>query len=846
VNRGKVTRREVDKQSARIRQPPENGATALQSRSSRRIPTPFVAFVCATLWSVPAASQEVDQRLGGVNPGVTLTAVAVSGSTLYVGGSFTSAGPVSGGGAIVDPWSAAVRGSSPRVAGIVITCIGDGRGGWYLGGTFAGVGGLPRTNLAHVFGDGHVDAWAPNPNGTVFALALSGGTLFAGGAFTQLGGAERRYVGAVDVGSGRATAWNPGADVDVRALLVMGGDVYLGGWFTTIEGQPRPFLASVDATTGRVSAWAPQPSYPVFALASCGDTLFAGGAFFTIGDVTRPRLAAFDTRTGALTAWDAHLSRLPEYRYDLGPTVWSLLVSGDRLYAAGAFNRVGAAVRPGLAAINTATAAADDWDPQVALNPLSGVPATLFGLALDGTTLYVAGLMDTLGGEPVGFAGALDTKSASRLPWDPRTNDFVEAFGVTSTSVFVGGQFTSIGPSVPRHGLAAFDLTTGEVTPWDPNPDGQPYALAMHDGTVFVGGGFGYVGGQQRSGIAALDPLSGQATEWNPACGGFVNAIAFGDTTVYIGGGFGSIAGQARSSLGEVGLRSGLATGWNPQPNDVVTSIVARRGLVYVGGWFTSLGTNGHAYAAAVDPTSGIPTAWDPRINNLVNCVAVDDTTVYLGGYFTQIGGQERDGFGAASAISGGALALRADVDQNVKEIVVHDGVVYVGGAFHSFGGVPRFCLAALEPNSSRVLDWNPDPDAVVWAMTADDRQVYPAGAFARMGTSPAGLVSGLSLATRTSMPPATGTAPRLQFIGVTNPCRTTGVVHFVLQSDAMVDLDVFDMQSRRVKRLLDHSPQAAGEHEIPVDTTGWPPGLYYYRLVGGSDRATRKMVVLP
>ena len=75
---------------------------------------------------------------------------------------------------------------------------------------------------------------------------------------------------------------------------------------------------------------------------------------------------------------------------------------------------------------------------------------------------------------------------------------------------------------------------------------------------------------------------------------------------------------------------------------------------------------------------------------------------------------------------------------------------------------------------------------------------------------------------------------------------RSSGVVHFALQSDASVDLDVFDMQGRRVKRLLEHSPQAAGEHEIPVDTSGWPAGFYFYRLGGGSDRATKKVVVLP
>ena len=173
-------------------------------------------------------------------------------------------------------------------------------------------------------------------------------------------------------------------------------------------------------------------------------------------------------------------------------------------------------------------------------------------------------------------------------------------------------------------------------------------------------------------------------------------------------------------------------------------------------------------------------------------------------------------------------------------------GVVYVGGAFRSIGGVRRFCLAALEPGTGRVLDWNPDPDGVVWALTADDDRVYPVGAFARVGVTPVSLMASVSLAALEPGPLPTADALQLQFIGVTNPCRSTGVVHFALQSDASMDLQVFDMQGRRVRTLLSRSPQAAGEHELPVDTTGWPAGIYFYRLAGGKNSATRKMVVLP
>ena len=187
-----------------------------------------------------------------------------------------------------------------------------------------------------------------------------------------------------------------------------------------------------------------------------------------------------------------------------------------------------------------------------------------------------------------------------------------------------------------------------------------------------------------------------------------------------------------------------------------------------------------------------------------------------------------------------------ANADQGVKQLVVREGVIYAGGSFRNIGGKPRFCLAALEQSTGRVLDWDPQPDGIVWGMTAGPSWLYPVGAFARMGVSPVSLMAGVSYASTSPSPPPSANSPRMRFVGVTNPCRREGVVHFTLQAAANVDLDVFDMQGRLMKRLLDNSAQAAGVHELPVDTSGWVPGFYFYRLRGGSDTATKKMVVLP
>ncbi len=428
----------------------------------------WACFACLALWTFPAAGQQVDQQLWGVDPVVKLTAVAVSGQTLYVGGLFNSVAPVIGGGAITDPATGVFRPYSPRVAGIIWVCIPDGRRGWFIGGNFAGVGGLPRSNLAHIFGDGHVDAWAPNPDGEIRSLALAGQTVYVGGIFKNIGGERRSNVAAVDIGSGRVTDWNPGTDDFVTSILVLRDRVHLGGSFGIVDGQPRPYLAAVDLGPGRVTGWDPQPDNIVFVLAAHGDMVFAGGSFYGIAGEARPRLAAFNSRTDSLLGWNANVDRIPDFHFDCGPCVIALLVSGERLYEGGGFNRIGGAVRPGLAALDINTGVAVEWDPNVEMPAPGNQPPTVNCITLRGSALYVGGFFYNLGGRLGEFGGALDTVTGERLAWDPKPNVFVYAMAGSGDAIFLGGAFTSVGPTIPRHGLAAFDLNTGRVTSWDP------------------------------------------------------------------------------------------------------------------------------------------------------------------------------------------------------------------------------------------------------------------------------------------------------------------------------------------------------------------------------------------
>ena len=173
-------------------------------------------------------------------------ALAVNGSDLYVGGWFTQSadGTVknlnniakyNGGGT----WSAlANNGLNEWVDALAV--IGSDL---YVGGTFTQTANGTVTNLNHIakYSGGTWSALANNGlNGPVYALTVSGSDLYAGGYFSQSADAMVTHLNNIARYSGGGT-WsalvNNGLNNTVLALAVSGSDLYVGGYFhQTFDG----------------------------------------------------------------------------------------------------------------------------------------------------------------------------------------------------------------------------------------------------------------------------------------------------------------------------------------------------------------------------------------------------------------------------------------------------------------------------------------------------------------------------------------------------------------------------------------------------------------------------------
>lgn len=527
----------------------------------------------------------------------------------------------------------------------------------YVGGEFAHAGsgaapGVPeaRQNFAaFAAADGALLATgAGGADGAVAVLAASGTTLYAGGDFATFGGQPRARLAAFDTAAGAVTAWNPGTDGVVRAIVpaVGGSSVFVGGSFATAGAATRANLAEIDVATGLATAWNPGANDLVAALALVNDTLFVGGRFTRLAGTARNHAGAVDATTGALGAWDP----------DADDTVLALSVAGTTLYMGGQFLHVGGRVRLHAASVDLATGALTAWHP--ALNdPVRTIRAGAGRVALGGA-------FEALGGHLRRNLAAIDLDTGRLLPWRPAPNGAVFALAVAGDRrLYAGGAFTSIAGQ-DRDRLAAFDLGTRTLGSWNPGADAEVFALATFTETsgvttVYAGGAFTMAGGQALSRLAALGGATGLAVP-GFAPGATNDAVLTLDANgphLYAGGRFTTLAGAALPYLGRVDRLTGAADGaWSPAPDGVVRSVHVSHLQVYAGGEFATMAGVARANVAALGQlTPATASAWQPNPDGAVHAVRRDGPLVFVGGAFRSVDGQRRPRLASVNALATGA-----------------------------------------------------------------------------------------------------------------------------------------------------------------------------------------------
>jgi hypothetical protein len=121
----------------------------------------------------------------------------------------------------------------------------------------------------------------------------------------------------------------------------------------------------------------------------------------------------------------------------------------------------------------------------------------------------------------------------------------ISAMALRTSTLYIGGSFVMVN-GVARNRLAALNATTGALLAWNPDVNSTVSAITLDPTevttTIFVGGAFTTTTGNiTRRRVAAWDP-NGALTSWNPDVNNTVSAIAFDPTSVtssiFVGGSF--------------------------------------------------------------------------------------------------------------------------------------------------------------------------------------------------------------------------------------------------------------------------------------------------------------------
>ena len=681
----------------------------------------YIGGTFTTVGSVPRSYAALINSSGSLldwDPSLSGAVSSISPNlpNIYVGGDFTSAGS-QGSGFIIFDQGSYLRSTSGRVVtnGIVWASTPDGLGGAYIGGTFTTVNGQTRNRLAHVNSSGQVTSWNPSADNTVRALLLHNSVVYIGGVFTSVAGTVRNRLAAVNTASSLAT-WNPSASSDVYALARISENIYIGGAFGLIASTTRNRLASVN-TSGSLLAWNPSASSAITALTPVGDNIYIGGNFFNIVATARNYLAAVNT-AGSLLAWNPSANNF----------VHAVHVLGDNIYIGGAFSAVSSQNRARVASVTTGGSLLS-WDPSANSN--------VNAIGSFGTNIYLAGNFSTISNDTTPLIAITDVSGSlvwkSTGPQDEllSTSGAGYAISVVSGFAYFGGDFSTI--FAKSASKIVRSNSSGYVQSFSANVQSNVNSAVSFGSNVYIGGLPGSIAITQashaRNRLAAFSASTGSLTNWNPNANGSVQSMAIIGDNVYVGGNFTSVSSTTRNYLSSVNT-SGSLQSWNPSASGQVLQIRASDENIYAVGEFTSVASTTRNRAAVVNTSGSLSSFSVPVNNGSIRSVAVSGSDIYLSGDFSVF--EPSGPFLAALNSSTGQSFLGQSLSTGgVIYCATPDGLggFYLGGNFNTVNGVSRFYLAQVN-SSGQVTSWNPNCNSAVESMIKIGDNLYFGGFF--------------------------------------------------------------------------------------------------------------------
>ncbi len=569
------------------------------------------------------------------------------------------------------------------------------------------------------------------PEGIVYALAMDNGLLYAAGEFLL---ADEQEVNSIAQWDG--TSWsglNGGVTLEdgnntpqkgtIRALAVNNGAVYAGGWFSKAGGKAANHVAvwQDDAwgTLGVGVRAEEFPSYPqIYGLAFSGNTLYAGGRFAGAGNQNIDLLAKWENN-----GWSEVGTGVSSDGYDEILVLTAGLA--DDLYVGGSSRIIGDQRVDNIAHWQNGSWRA--LGGGLLENEYGDGPATPYAIVVgDDGRIYAGGEFTIAGGVRVSnLAMWMDGGWHNIGNANARVRDMV----LGGDDLYVVGEFTQIGGIAANH-VARWNQTTQQWSALGAGINDAVYAVDYADGLLYVGGGFKAAGNVTAEDVAYWDGTNWHAFgtkarifevgDQGSEVGTYVNDILVNGDSVYIGGHFQviqigtntadlssfvvthNIVEWQRSTdewfyLGDLAQRGVSYSGYSGFNIDA-TSLALVGNTLYVGGHFNQSGALAASNLASWDIAGNQWVSLNASLGGVdesgVEALATYGTDLFVGGKFLSAGNatvnfvaQLDTQTNTWSDLDGGVKWYN-DRYTTVTALAVDESGVYVGGDFDKAGGL--------------------------------------------------------------------------------------------------------------------------------------------------------------
>ena len=642
-------------------------------------------------------------------------------STIYVGGFFKGiSGYLTGPLAVVSTQETLLKKKFPELNGLITTSIPDGKGGWYLSGTFKYNN---FSNLIHIYSDYSIDQnFNPNPqSGIIYSLHLDGDVLYVGGNFTKIYNTSRNNLAAINLSTNTLLKdFKPDVFGIVRTIQAKDSLLFIGGTFQQIDQQNRRAIAALNKVNGKLDKWNPDPVGAVNTMKIMNNTLYVAGSFSQMSGMAISSMAKFDLANLGVSAWTSGVvGEIETMDFD-----------ANSVYVGGMFNEAGNQTRNYLAQFNMSDGNLTAWDP----NPSDYVKS----LKVIGDRLIVGGMFNEIDGVSQKFLASFNRADGKLVKnWDLAPGGYVYMVNGDGNDALIGGGYTTF-KDYTRNCAFSMTKATGDVTSWNPSLNGFVNCITISGSTAYIGGDFNLVGDSSRVNIAQVNLTSGEATSWKTNLNGDVYAITTIDTLVYVGGSFNQVASKNRFGIAAISSKNGnILSDWSPNQGGGVKSIAYLNNRLFLAGEYVYSNAHKRSFVMAFAKNNLKVSTWNPSPSNTVYALDVHDNHAYIGGEFTSLNGTYSAYVAKVNLIDGNPMHSSLSVDGAVQGIKHTGNSVYLVGDFKSMNNKPLANIGSFNiQNESVNYNWLPNPNGLATNFISDDTTLFMTGNFDYLKTS--------------------------------------------------------------------------------------------------------------